>query len=141
MMPDAMIDIMTSLTEIMNEESVLLRGPERASALSELSAAKARLVGQLEEALARRNRLHPHWASELDHDGKEELKNCVEALRDASALNADILERQMELSAELLGAITKEARRVAGNRNLTYGAEGNLAKAELPTPISFNREY
>jgi flagellar biosynthesis/type III secretory pathway chaperone len=52
-MPDAMIDIMTSLTDIMNEESALLRSRDRASALGELAAAKARLVGQLEEALAR----------------------------------------------------------------------------------------
>lgn len=140
-MPDAMIDIMTSLTAIMTEESELLRGRERAPSLGELAAAKARLVGQLEEALARQNRLQANWTELLDEEAQDRLKTTVAAMRDASALNADILERQMELSAEMLGAITSAARRQAGNRAYTYGAEGHLAKADLPTPISFNTEY
>ena len=140
-MPDAMIDIMTSLTDIMNEESQLLQSRERAPSLPELAAAKARLVGQLEEVLARRNRLEPNWMTELEAESQAELKQCLSNLQTASALNSDILERQMELTADLLGAITKEARRIAGNRTYTYGAEGHLAKAEMPTPISFNTEY
>lgn len=140
-MPDAMIDIMTSLTNIMNEESHLLQSRERAPTLPELAAAKARLVGQLEEVLARRNRLQPDWMNALEEEAQVELKQCLGNLQAASALNSDILERQMELTADLLGAITKEARRIAGNRTYTYGAEGHLAKAEMPTPISFNSEY
>lgn len=140
-MPDAMIDIMTSLTDIMNEESALLRSRDRAPALGELAAAKARLVGQLEEALARQNRLQANWTEQLDEEAQERLKLSVSAMRDAAALNADILERQMELSAEMLGAITHEARRKAGNRMYTYGAEGRMTNADLPTPISFNTEY
>lgn len=140
-MSEALIDLMTSLTDIMNEESELLRGREQLGSLSELATVKARLVGQLEEAMARQNRLEPQWAQELDEETRHQLKDCVEALRDASAVNADILERQMTLSSELLGAITNAARKVAGNRTFTYGAEGHLATAELPTPISFNSEY
>jgi flagellar biosynthesis/type III secretory pathway chaperone len=141
MMPDGMIDIMTSLAAIMNEESELLQGRERTPSLPELAAAKARLVGQLEEALARRNRLEPDWMDSLEEEAKTELKDCLRNLQDASARNSDVLERQMELTADLLSAITKEARRIAGNRTFTYGAEGHLAKAETPTPISFNSEY
>lgn len=141
MMPDAMIDIMTSLTDIMNEETQMLQGRDPAPSLPEMAGAKSRLVGQLEEVLARRNRLQANWMDELEEDAKTRLKACLADLQAASALNADILQRQMELSAELLGAITKEARRVAGTRTYTYGAEGTLAKAELPTPISFNSEY
>ena len=141
MMPDAMIDLMTSLTAIMNEESDMLRGRESTPSLPELAAAKARLVGQLEENLARRNRLQPQWMTQLEADRQEELKQCLSALQAASARNKDILERQMELTGELLGAITSEARRIAGNRHYTYGAEGHLARAEAPTPISFNSEY
>lgn len=141
MMADMMIDIMTSLTDIMKEESELLRGRERAPSLPELAAAKARLVGQLDELLARRNRLQANWLEALDAEEQAALKHCLSQLQAASALNRDILERQMELTSELLGAITQEARRIAGNRTFTYGAEGHLAKAEAPTPISFNSEY
>ncbi|WP_325230409.1 hypothetical protein [Sphingobium sp.] len=52
-----------------------------------------------------------------------------------------MLERQIDLSMEMMTAIAAEARRLAGNRARTYGARGDLAKMELTTPISFNGEY
>ena len=140
-MPHAMIDLMISLTDIMKEETSLLQGRERAAVLAELAAAKARLVGQLEEMLARRNRLESGWTEEMDEETRARLDDCLADLRTASAVNADILERQIELSTEMLSAIASEARRLAGNRTYTYGAGGDLARMELPTPISFNTEY
>jgi hypothetical protein len=53
----------------------------------------------------------------------------------------NMLERQIDLSMEMMTAIAAEARRLAGNRARTYGARGDLAKMELTTPISFNGEY
>jgi flagellar biosynthesis/type III secretory pathway chaperone len=140
-MPNEMIDVMTSLALIMDEESKRLRGHERALDLSELAAAKIRLVSQLEEILARRNRQQPEWTEEMDVETRERLTLCLSDLRTASIANAGILERQIELSMEMMAAIADEARRMAGNRAYTYGARGDLATMDLATPISFNSEY
>ncbi|HUD95501.1 flagellar biosynthesis protein FlgN [Sphingobium sp.] len=140
-MPNEMIDIMTSLTALMQEETLRLRGQERALDLSQLAGAKARLVGRLEEMLARRNRHHPEWAEQMDGDTRDRLTECLADLRVASTANASILERQIDLSMEMMTAIANEARRLAGNRAYTYGAQGDLAKMDLATPISFNTEY
>ncbi|OAN52566.1 MULTISPECIES: flagellar biosynthesis protein FlgN [unclassified Sphingobium] len=140
-MPNEMIDIMTSLSAIMNEETRRLQGQERALSLAELAAAKARLVARLEELLARRNRHQPEWAEEMEVEIRERLIEALAELRHASATNASLLERQIDLSMEMMTAIAAEARRLAGNRARTYGARGDLAKMELTTPISFNGEY
>lgn len=140
-MPDKMIDIMKSLTVIMNEETSRLRGQERALDLGHLAAAKARLVGKLEEVLARRNRREPEWQEALDEENHGKLAHCLADLCRAAAVNADILQRQIELSMEMMAAIANEARRLAGNRAYTYGERGDLSKTELATPISFNTEY
>jgi flagellar biosynthesis/type III secretory pathway chaperone len=140
-MPNEMIDIMISVTDIMNEETERLQGREPAQDLTELAEAKARLVGRLEEMLARRNRHEPDWAEHLDEEARVELADCLAKLRDASSANASVLERQIELSSEMLTAIASEVRRLSGNRTYTYGAGGEMAKIGLPTPISFNTEY
>jgi flagellar biosynthesis/type III secretory pathway chaperone len=140
-MPNEMIDIMASLTLIMNEETARLRGQQPGLDLAELAAAKARLVGKLEEALARRNRQDPRWTDEMDSETRERLTACLADLRETSIANAAILERQIELSTGMIAAIANEARRLAGNRAYVYGARGDLAHADLATPISFNTEY
>lgn len=140
-MLDEMVDIMSSLTIIMNEETERLQGHERSPALGELAAAKVRLVGKLEEVLARQNRQNPGWTEALDGETREWLTGCLADLRDASTANAGILERQIELSTEMMAAIANEARRLAGNHAYTYGARGDLAAMDLATPISFNTEY
>lgn len=140
-MPNEMIDIMTSLTLLMNEEAERLRGRERALDLAELAAAKARLVARLEEILARRNRHQPQWTDEMDEETRTRLTESLAELRSASAANASILERQIDLSMEMMSAIANEARRLAGNRAYTYGASGDLARMDLATPISFNTQY
>jgi flagellar biosynthesis/type III secretory pathway chaperone len=139
-MPSEMIDIMTSLTALMNEETLRLSGQERALDLAQLAAAKARLVARLEEMLARRNRHEPDWPEQMDEETREQLIQCLTDQRTASVANAAILERQIELSMEMMTAIANEARRLAGNRAYTYGARGDLAKMDLATPISFNTE-
>lgn len=140
-MPSEMIDIMISLTILMNEETERLCGRERALDLAELAAAKVRLVAKLEEILARRNRYQPDWTDEMDEEARARLTDCLADLRAASATNASILERQIDLSMEVMTAIANEARRLTGNRAYTYGARGDLAKTDLATPISFNTEY
>ncbi|SNT18588.1 hypothetical protein SAMN06295912_15413 [Sphingomonas laterariae] len=135
------IDVMASLTLIMNEETERLRSRERGRDLAELAAAKVRLVGVLETELARLEREAPGWANALDEAGREELSNALVALGEASATNALILERQIDLSVEMMGAVSAEARRLANRRAATYSARGDLANADLTAPISVNSEY
>ncbi|KPH62784.1 flagellar biosynthesis protein FlgN [Novosphingobium sp. ST904] len=136
-----MIEIMTSLSMVMREETERLEGRERALDLAELAAAKARLVGSLEEVLARRNRLEPEWTDQMDDETRERFAEALGELRAASLVNSALLERQIELSMEMMGAIANEAKRLSGNRAYTYGAKGDLARIDLTTPISFNTEY
>ncbi|PNB45868.1 flagellar protein FlgN, partial [Pseudomonas sp. FW305-130] len=59
-------------------------------------------------------------------------------LRDASIVNAQILERQIAFSSDLMRAIAAEAQRVTGKRSSTYGASGDMMRIDLPAPISIN---
>lgn len=136
-----MIEIMTSLSLVMREETERLQRRERVLDLASLAAAKARLVAQLEEVLARRNRREPEWTAAMDDDARIRLADCLTELRSASIANAALLERQIELSMEMMTAIADEAKRLSGNRSYTYGASGDMAKVEAATPISFNGEY
>ena len=75
---------------------------------------------------------------ELDEADRSRLSATVAMLRDASAVNADVLERQIELSTELMAAIAQEAQRLMGTRKAAYGAHGGLLGMDLPAPISLN---
>lgn len=140
-MASNIIDVMASLTLIMNEETERLRGHERSRELAELAAAKVRLVGVLEAELARVNRELPGWPEALDDELRDKLAQTLIALGDASTANAAILERQIDLSAEMMGAVAAEAKRLAGARTSTYGARGDLSHNDMATPISVNSEY
>ncbi|RJF85707.1 flagellar biosynthesis protein FlgN [Sphingomonas cavernae] len=140
-MASNVIDVMASLTLIMNEETDRLRGHERALDLAELATAKVRLVGVLETELARVNREQPGWTEALDDEERDALASALIALGDASTANAAILERQIDLSAEMMGAVAAEAKRLSGSRTSTYGARGDLSHMDLATPISVNSEY
>ncbi|ARS28994.1 hypothetical protein [Sphingomonas sp. KC8] len=140
-MPANAIDVMASLTLIMNEETDRLRARERGIDLAELAAAKVRLVGMLETELARLEREQPGWADAMEEEERERLADALVALGEASAANAAILERQIDLSIEMMGAVAGEAKRLAGKRASTYGASGDLSHTNLATPISVNSEY
>lgn len=140
-MASDVIAIMTSLSAVMREETGRLQANERALDLAELAAAKARLVGALEERLARLGRQAPGWAAQMDEDTREAFAEALGELRAASMVNAALLERQIELSADLMSAISAEAKRLTGNRAYAYGATGALARTDLTTPISLNGEF
>ncbi|WP_404479600.1 flagellar biosynthesis protein FlgN [Novosphingobium sp. BL-52-GroH] len=140
-MASDVIAIMTSLSAVMREETARLQGRERVLDLAELAAAKARLVGALEEKLARLGRQEPGWAGRMDDETRETFAQALGELRAASMVNAALLERQIELSADLMSAISAEAKRLTGNRAYAYGATGNLARTDLTTPISLNGEF
>lgn len=133
-----LIDLMLSLYHVMEEETQLLAKPGRRVALPELAAAKVRLVGQLDAEIVRLKRETPDWMDLVEESTRDQLTDAAGKVRDASAANAEILERQIEFSIELMGAIASEAQRVTGKRNTTYSKSGGVATIELPAPISVN---
>lgn len=137
-MADELIDLATSLSHLMEQESEALARSGRMPALSELVAAKVRLVGQIEAEVSRRQRETPDWADTATDEQRAEMALAFGHLRDASIVNAQILERQIAFSTELMGAIAAEAQRVTGKRSSTYGASGDMMRIELPAPISIN---
>lgn len=140
-MANDVIAIMTSLSAVMREETARLEASERALDLAELAAAKARLVGALEEQLTRLGRQEPGWAAQMDDATREGFAEALGELRAASMVNAALLERQIDLSGDLMSAISAEAKRLSGNRAYAYGATGTLARTDLTTPISLNGEF
>lgn len=137
-MPVDLIDVIRSLCYLMEQESDALATSGRMASLAETAAAKIRLVGQLDAELARLARATPGWQDTLDEAERREIADAVEHLRDAAAINADVLERQIEFSIELMAAIAEEAQRLSGRRSQTYAASGDLAGIALPSPISIN---
>lgn len=137
-MANELIDLMRSLTTIMQEETAKLRSPGPHADLSELAGAKIRLVAALEARTAELARTQPDWVEKLDPDLRDDLAAALVDLRDVSAINAEVLERQIDLSSEMMAAVAAEARRVAGTHSTTYGAAGGVFRTDMAAPISVN---
>lgn len=136
-----LIDLVRSLTAIMEEETARLRSTHRSPDLVELALAKAKLVTSLDAATSRLDRGNSEWLAALEPEMRDDLIEALRALKDASAPNQAALERQIELSTELLAAVAAEAKRLSGNRHMVYGAAGGLSQIELATPISINSQF
>ena len=139
-MTEHLLDLIRSLVILMEEETARLSAPGRAPDMAETAQAKVRLVAALETANARLTRENPQWMEDLAEEERDVLREAVAALRDASAANSAILKRQIELSNEMMAAVTHEARRAAGTRSTTYGAAGNVKKVAGAAPISINTQ-
>jgi flagellar biosynthesis/type III secretory pathway chaperone len=139
-MTEDLLDLIRSLVILMEEETARLSGPGRYPDMAETAQAKVRLVASLEAANARLNRENPHWMETLADEERDPLREAVAALRAASEANAAILKRQIELSNEMMAAVTHEARRVAGTRSTTYGSAGNVQRVAGAAPISINTQ-
>ncbi|WP_114953978.1 flagellar biosynthesis protein FlgN [Sphingosinicella terrae] len=136
-MPNELIATIRSLVALMREETEMLRTPGSGD-LQEVAEAKARLVGWIESRSAQLEREQPGWREALDPETLETLTEAVAELRDVSSANARMLERQIELSLQMMEAIATEAKRLKGTRSATYGATGQLWHVDLPTPVSTN---
>jgi flagellar biosynthesis/type III secretory pathway chaperone len=132
-------DAMVSLAALMDEESEKLVQAPFTRDLPEIANAKLRLTGRIESEVARLARETPDWMEALDDDARTELTEATLRLRDSSAVNQKILTRQIELSSEMMAAISAEAKRLSGAKNQTYGAKGGLAGIDAPSPISINQ--
>jgi flagellar biosynthesis/type III secretory pathway chaperone len=138
MMTAQLADAMVSLTALMEEESEKLARSPYLPELAEIAAAKLRLTGLIEAGFARLRRESPDWSTALDEETRAQLADASRNLRDASAINQQVLSRQIELSVEMMGAIAAEAQRLTGTRSTTYGACGGLGGMDAPAPISVN---
>ena len=100
---DALLDTHYALIRAMEEESELLAlsGPA-AAGIEELARVKIRLASRLEEIDARLDQGDSGWVRRLDEDSRAKLADAGEELRKAAAVNGEILERQIMLSAEPL---------------------------------------
>ncbi len=140
-MRDEVVALMDSLATVMRKETEGLMNREPVRNLASLGAAKVRLLAALDAEVTRRERANADWVLQLEQEACDELYAQVSELRAAARANADVLQRQMELSREMMTAITNEAMRLSGSRALIYGACGGMAGRDLTTPISFNTEY
>ncbi|MFM9977332.1 MAG: flagellar biosynthesis protein FlgN [Sphingomonadaceae bacterium] len=132
------IDIVTSLATIMEEETARLLAPGQHGDFAEMAAAKIKLAAALELKTAEHARTQDAWLDSLDADARDELAAAIRNLETAAAANARVLERQIDLSIEMMATVATEARRLSGMRSAIYGASGVLSRTELATPISVN---
>jgi flagellar biosynthesis/type III secretory pathway chaperone len=139
-MPAEIIDLVHSLTAIIEDETDKLTARGHSPGLPETVAAKMRLTATLEERLARLGREQPDWIEQIDPELAGQMAAAVCVLRDAAAANAAILERQISLSTELMEAIAAEAQRLIGARNATYCAGGALIETDRNAPIAINTQ-
>lgn len=139
-MVSELIDTIRSLISLMNEETERLLSPGPIGDLGEIASAKARLVGWIEVRTAYLDREQSGWHERLETGDRDALTEVLAELRDASAENANALQRQIHISVEMLDAITTEAKRVSGTRTETYCARGGVSRVDLATPISVNAQ-
>lgn len=126
-----------SLTGLLRAETALLGAGETRD-VAELAAAKQRLASSLEQQIATLDRERPQWHTALSAAAAAALAQAMSALHEAAEANGAMLERQIALSRELLGAVAAEARRLAGTAQETYGASGTVSRFDTPTPLAVN---
>ena len=134
-------ELVSSLAQLVDEETSLLGKPGLPGLPGKhgpLVAAKQRLLEALELQLAEKQRTEPHWQRDMDDEERQLLAAAAAALMKASARNRSALERQLQLSDDLISAVSAELQRRRGVHNLTYAQAGNLREPIQPSPVSIN---
>ena len=134
----ALLDTIDSLVGVMEEESDSLARHGRCPGIAELAAAKARLVDMLESGTAQLSRQSPGWIDTLAPEDRDMLTGRVARLRDAAAVNAQVLDRQIALTNEMMAAVGVEMQRQTGRRSEAYSAQGQVSLREANAPLSIN---
>ncbi|WP_033921480.1 flagellar biosynthesis protein FlgN [Sphingomonas sp. 37zxx] len=137
-MANDFIDLLVSLTAIMEEETDRLLAPGRHNDFAEMVVAKTKLVGAIEAKMAQHARTRDTWLATLDEETNDRLMTAIRDLGAVAQVNASVLERQIDLSSEMMSVVATEARRLSGTRSAIYGASGILSRTETATPISIN---
>jgi hypothetical protein len=139
-MANDVLDLMLSITALMEEETTKLTSLARFPEQREIVDAKSRLTGHLSTEIARLQREEPEWLEGLDLDAREALTEASRHLHEASLSNARVLQRHIELSTDMMGAIAAEAQRLTGRQSETYGAFGGISLRDEGAPIAVNRK-
>lgn len=139
-METELLDLFRSLASISEEETMLLAQGRRGE-IAGLVQAKTRLVGAVDNEIARLDRTNPNWREMLDPDVRAELTELAVQLRDICAANGAALKRQIDLSDEMMAEIAADARRRRGTGSGAYGASGGLAFSGTAVPISVNASF
>lgn len=137
----ALIDTMIDLVRLMEQESeaLALSGPRAAT--EALAQAKIRLASRMEAQCAALHRLDPCWMTALEGDDRRSFAEMSEELHLAATVNSAILERQIDLSSEMLAAVGKELERVTGRGGATYSRRGAVKRARSSPPVSVNGKF
>lgn len=133
-----MLDAMTSLTTLMEQETESLSNYARCKDQAAITTAKLRLTASIERISAQLQRERPDWLKLLNGENQQSMRVVIEALDRAAIANRDILDRQLSLTKELMDAVTAEVGRLSGTRAATYSATGMLVSRDQPTPISIS---
>jgi hypothetical protein len=139
-MANDVLDLMLSITALMEEETTKLTTMVRFPEQREIVDAKGRLTGRLSSEIARLQREEPEWLEALDFDVRAALSDASRRLHEASLDNAHMLERHIELSTDMMNAIAAEAQRLTGRQSETYGSGGGLSVRDEGAPIAVNRK-
>jgi hypothetical protein len=128
----ALIDTMIDLVRLMEEESEALAVSGPRAATEAMAQAKIRLAARMEAQCTQLHRLDPRWIEALEGDDRRSL---------AATVNSAILERQIDLSSEMLAAVGKELARVTGRQGATYSKRGKVRRARSSPPVSVNGKF
>lgn len=137
----ALCDTMIDLIRLMEEESEALAVSGPRAATDALAQAKIRLAARMEAHCAALHRLNPRWIEALEGDDRRSFTELNEDLFRAATINSAILERQIDLSSEMLAAVGKELERVTGRGGATYSRRGAVKRARSRPPVSVNGKY
>lgn len=139
-MADDILALLKSLLALIEEESALLAIGKRHD-IASIARSKARLAGALEAAVVERQRTMPDWQAALDPDARDALGDAMVRLAEAARANAAALQRQIDLSDEILAAIAQDAARRRGGGSIAYGGCGSVAMRAMQTPIALNASF
>ena len=101
-MIEDLIDIIDSLTLIMDEETVRLAGRDYYKQSGTTVEAKLRLVAALEVSAVQLMQKGVIWAEDPGHETLERLQTGLTTLNAAADRNCIIIARQIDLSAEMM---------------------------------------
>lgn len=133
-----LIDTMIDLIRLMEEESELLAVSGPRAATDALAQAKIRLTSRMEAQCAALHRLNPDWLNALQGNDRLAFSETTEELHRAATVNSAILERQIDLSTEMLAAIGNELERITGRGGAVYSRRGAVKRGGSRPPVSVN---
>lgn len=136
-----LMDAMFALIRIMEEESEALALSGPTGDIAELAQAKLRLAARMDAACATLNRTNADWLDALEGQDRASFAEVSEELHKAATVNSAILERQIDLSTEMLQAVGRELENASGRRGSTYSRLGDLRRLRSAMPLSLNQRY